>query len=147
MAFMPIMMKDAYLRLGDESTGPVVDVQTTSITLKPSAGVQRLKTLSPEGRFSDADDPEWELEVAYSHGENVAGGTTDTVLADYLLANHGQKLDFLFRPRNGGKGYAGVLTAIAGPIGGKQGAWMEGSVTLPVEGQPVAVAVGEDEGA
>ena len=146
MAFKPIMMKDAYLRLGDESTGPVVDVQCTAITLKPSADVQRLKTLSPEGRFSDADDPEWELEVGYSYGENVTGGVSDTVLADYLLANHGTKLDFLFRPRNGGVGYTGTVTAVAGPVGGKQGAWMEGSVTLPVEGQPVKVVAGEDEG-
>ena len=34
----------------------------------------------------------------------------------------------------------GTVTIIAGPIGGSQGAWMEGSVTLPLTGQPAALA-------
>ena len=62
------------------------------------------------------------------------------LLADFLLENQGKKVAFRFRPRAGGKGYSGVVTAMAGPVGGSQGAWMEGSVTLPVDGQPTVLA-------
>jgi len=147
MAFRPIMMKDVFLRLGDESTGKTFQCQASSVTLTPKASVQRTKTLCPDGQFSDVDDPEWELEIGYLYGENTDGGTPATILAEYLFENHGTKADWLFRPRNGGAGYSGTLTLIAGPVGGKQGAWSEGSVTLPVEGQPVLESAGSGEGA
>lgn len=137
MAFKPIMMKDVDLILGDESTGPNFKCQAKSVTLKPSASVQKLKTLCPAGRYSDVDDPEWDLEIGYAYGYDDGQATITQVLADFLLANHGTKMDFTFNPRSGQPGYSGEVTIVAGPVGGSQGSWMEGSVTLPVEGQPV----------
>lgn len=138
--FQPIMMKDVDFSLGDESTGPSFKCQLRSVTLKPNASIQKLKTLCPDGTYSDVDQAEWELELGYAHGKDVAGGTVTEILAEYLIAHHGAKQAFRFRPESGGKGYSGTVTIIAGPIGGSQGAWMEGSVTLPLTGQPAALA-------
>jgi len=135
--FKPIMMKDVDLILGDESTGPNFKCQARSVTLKPNASMQRMKTLCPDGRYADVDDPEWDLEIGYAYGYDDGQADVTTVLADFLMANHGTKVDFTFRPRAGGIGYSGEVTIMAGPIGGSQGAWMEGSVTLPLDGQPV----------
>lgn len=137
MAFKPIMMKDVDLILGDESTGPNFKCQARSVTLKPDAGVQKMKTLCPAGRYADVDDPEWELEIAYAYGYDDGNATVVQVLANFLLANHGTKTAFAFRPRSGEDGYTGEVTIVAGPVGGSQGSWMEGSVTLPLDGQPV----------
>ena len=83
-------------------------------------------------------DPEWDLEIGYAFGKDADG--VMEALADYLLDNHGTKQDFLFRPVAGGAGYSGEVTIIAGPIGGTVDQWMEGSVTLPLDGQPAAAA-------
>lgn len=139
MAFKPIMMKDVDLILGDPATGPNYAIQLRSVTLTPNSSVQKMKTLDPAGRFSDVDDPEWDLALGYAYGFDDAAVPVATILADFLLANHGTKTDFLFRPRNGGTGYSGEVTLLSGPIGGAQGAWSEGTVTLPVEGQPTIV--------
>lgn len=138
--FKPIMMKDVDLILGDESTGTNFKCQMRSITLKPNVSVQKLKTLCPDGRYADVDDPEWDLELGYAYGEDDGTATTTEVLAEFLLENSGTKKPFAFRPRSGGKGYKGIVTLLPGPVGGSQGAWMEGSVTLPLEGQPEILA-------
>lgn len=138
--FKPIMMKDIDLSLGDEATGPNFKCQMRSVTLKPNQSIQKLKTLCPDGRYADVDDPEWDLELGYAYGYDDGQGTAAELLADFLLENQGKKVAFRFRPRAGGKGYSGVVTAMAGPVGGSQGAWMEGSVTLPVDGQPTVLA-------
>ena len=137
--FKPIMMKEVDLILGDPSTGPNFKCQARSVTLKPSASIQKMKTLCPTGRYADVDDPEWDLEIGYAYGYDDGQATVAQLLADFLLANHGTKIDFLFRPKTGQNGYTGEVTIVAGPIGGSQGAWMEGTVTLPVDGQPVLV--------
>jgi len=135
MAFKPIMMKDVDLILGDGNVN--FKCQARSVTLKPDAGVQKLKTLCPAGRYADVDDPEWELEIGYAYGYDDGEATVMDVLANFLLANHGTKMDFTFNPKSGGVGYTGEVTIVAGPVGGSQGSWMEGSVTLPLDGQPV----------
>lgn len=138
MAWKPIMMKDVDLILGDEATGPNFKCQVRSVTLTPTSSPQKLKTACPQGRYSDVSDPEWDLEIGYAFGKDADG--VMEALADYLLDNHGTKQDFLFRPVAGGAGYSGEVTIIAGPIGGTVDQWMEGSVTLPLDGQPAAAA-------
>lgn len=140
--FRPVMMKDVDLTLGDEATGTNFKCQLRSVTLTPSAQMQRMKTLCPDGQYADVDAPEWNLEIGYAYGVDDGKATVTQVLADYLLEGHGTKVPFTFRPIAGGAGYTGTVTLIAGPIGGSQGAWAEGSVTLPVDGQPTeAVAL------
>ena len=137
MAFKPIMMKDVDLILGDLSTGSNFKCQARSVTLKPDTSIQKMKTLCPAGRYADVDDPEWELEIGYAYGYDDAVSPVTEVLANFLLANHGTKMAFKFQPRSGQVGYTGMVTIVAGPVGGSQGSWMEGSVTLPLDGQPV----------
>ena len=138
--FQPIMMKNVDLILGDEATGTNFKCQLRAVTLTPNASMQRMKTLCPDGTYGDVDQPEWDLELGYAYGIDDTRGTTAEILADFLMDGHGTKVPFLFRPQAGGAGYKGQVTLIAGPIGGNQGAWMEGTVTLPVDGQPEKVA-------
>ena len=133
-----IFMKDVDLILGDEATGSNFKCQLRSVELTPDTNIERIKTMCPDGQYSEVDEPEWTLALGYLNG-NVATGDPQA-LADYLLANKGAKTDFIFRPRAGGKGYSGQVTLLAGSIGGSQGSYSEGSVDLPVDGQPVPVA-------
>lgn len=137
MAFKPIVMKNVDLILGDEATGPNFKCQLRSVKLTPDTNVVKTKTLCPEGQYADVEDPEWNLELGYLTGE---GDETVQALADFLLDHKGEKEDFYFRPRAGGPGYSGVVTLMAGGIGGEQGGFSEQSVQLPLDGQPVKVA-------
>ena len=55
--FKPILMRDVDIILGDESTGTNFKCQARSVTLKPNASVQKLKTLCPDGTYGDGDKP------------------------------------------------------------------------------------------
>lgn len=139
MAFKPIFMKDVDLILGDEATGDNYKCQLRSVKLTPDTNIVKTKTMCPAGQFAETEDPEWTLELGYLYGQDDGSGTPAEALADYLLANKGEKSDFFFRPISGGKGYTGQVTLIAGGIGGDQGAFSEQTVSLPLDGQPVAV--------
>lgn len=140
MAFTPLFMRDVNLILGDVAAGGAdFQCQARSVVLTPDVTVTKIKTLCPDGQFADVDIPEWTLTVGYLYGSAT---TPDVSLADYLLANSGDKVDFEFRPVSGGAGYTGKVTLLPGPIGGDQGSFSEQSVDLPVDGQPAAVAAG-----
>lgn len=138
MAWAPIYMKNVNLTLGEEGTGVDYKCQLTSVKLTPDVNTTKAKTLCPTGQFAEVDDPEWTLELGYLYGSDSA--TPDNGLADYLLAHKGTKVPFLFRPIADGPGYSGTVTLMPGDIGGDQGSFAEGSVSLPVDGQPVAEA-------
>lgn len=138
MTFAPIRMKNVDLILGDPATGENFKCQLRSITLSPDANVARAKTLCPTGQYSDVDEAEWELQLGYLYG--TESDALREVLGDFLIENHGEKMQFTFRPVSGGAGYSGTVTIVAGAIGGGQGDWSEGSVNLPLEGQPTPVA-------
>lgn len=133
MAFTPLYMKDVDLVLGSDATGFNFKCQLRSVTLTPDANVERIRTLCPTGQFANVDDPEWTLELGYLYG---SVSNPDVSLADYLLENAGEIVDFQFAPIAGGPGYQGQVTLVPGPIGGEQGSFSEQSVSLPVEGQP-----------
>ena len=142
MAFNARIMRDVDLILGDPATGPNFKCQLRSVTLTPNAQNQSVKTLCrTNGQFSDVDEAEWTLDLGYLYGEDNGVGPTIEILADFLMANHGLEVPYRFRPIAGGKGYAGRCKLVAGPIGGQQGSWSEGSVTLPIVGQPQQLAV------
>lgn len=132
MAFEPLYMKDVDLILGDEADGANYKCQLRSVTLTPDTNVERIKTLCPEGQYSNVDDPEWNLDLGYLMGTDEDMGS----LSDYLLENQGDKVPFWFAPIAGGPGYTGETTLVPGPIGGEQGSFSEQSVSLPVDGQP-----------
>lgn len=138
MTFAPIRMKNVDLIIGDVATGPNFKCQLRSITLSPDSNVARVKTLCPSGQFSDVDDAEWELQLGYLYG--TESDALKEVLGDFLIEHHGEKMPFTFRPVSGGAGYSGTATVVAGAIGGGQGDWSEGTVNLPIEGQPAPVA-------
>lgn len=132
-SFVPLYMKDVDLILGDEATGTDYACQLRSVTLTPDTNVERIKTLCPDGQFSNVDDPEWNLDLGYLMGTDPDNGS----LADYLLENSGEKVAFFFAPSAGEEpGYQGMVTLVPGPIGGEQGSFSEQSVSLPVDGQP-----------
>lgn len=130
--FVPLYMKDVDLILGDESTGTNYKCQLRSVVLTPDVNVERIKTLCPDGQFSNVDDPEWNLDIGYLMGTDSA----DPSLADFLLENQGEQMPFYFAPIAGGAGYTGEVTAVPGPIGGDQGSFSEQTVSLPIDGQP-----------
>lgn len=138
MAFAPLYMKDVDLILGDEATGTNFKCQLRSVTLTPDVNVERIKTLCPTGQFSNVDDAEWSLELGYLYGTDDT--TPAEALANYLLTNAGDQVDFFFAPISGGDGYSGTVTLVPGPLGGEQGSFSEQSVSLPVDGQPVTWA-------
>lgn len=132
--FQPYYAKNVDFILGDESTGFNFHCQLRSVVLTPDVNTERIKTLCPDGQFSNVDDPEWSLDIGYLYGNVI--GTSAQALADYLLTHHGEKQDFFYAPIAGGSGYTGQCTIIPGPIGGEQGSFSEQSVSLPVDGQP-----------
>lgn len=138
MAFRPIYMKDVNLILGDEATGADVKCQVRSVTLTPEANTTRIKTLCPDGTYSNVDQAEWTLEIGYLVG--VDDANPDDVLTTYLLANEGEKVDFFFAPESGGPGWSGIVTITPGAVGGEQGNFSEQTVQLPVDGRPEAWA-------
>lgn len=138
MAWRPIYMKNVDIILGDEATGTNFNCQARSVTLTPEVNTTRIKTLCPTGQYSNVDDPEWTLEIGYLYG--VDDVDAQKALADYLLANSGDKVPAYFAPEMGGKGYTGTVTLIPGAIGGEQGNFAEQTVQLPMDGQPVAWA-------
>lgn len=139
MAFKPLFMKNVDLILGDVATGDNFKCQLRSVNLDPDTNTVKAKTLCPEGQFAEVEDPEWTLNLGYLYG-SVIGTGQPAALADYLLENKGDKVDFMFRPISGGIGYRGTVTLIAGGIGGDQGGFSEKSVALPLDGQPLKVA-------
>lgn len=141
MAFDPYYAKNVDLILGEEATGFNFKCQLRSVTLTPDVNTERIKTLCPDGQFSNVDDPEWSLELGYLYG-NVTSTDGTQSLADFLLENMGNKVPFFYAPRAGGAGYTGMVTVLPGPIGGEQGGFSEQSVSLPVDGQPETWAGG-----
>lgn len=140
MTFTPIIMKDVVLVFGsDETGGTAFQCQARSVTLNPDVNIQRTKTLCPTGQFSDVDTPEWTLEVGYLYGTSDVPAT-EPAFADFLLENQGVKMNVFFRPVAGGAGYQVSATLLPGGIGGEQGSFSEQSVSLPVDGQPAALA-------
>ena len=134
MAYEPLYMKDVDLILGTEAEGTDFKCQLRSVTLTPDVNVVRTKTLCPTGQFANVDPAEWTLELGYIYGRDAAD--VEAALADYLLANAGEKVDFFFAPWTGDNGYTGIVTLLPGPIGGEQGSYSEQTVQLPVDGQP-----------
>lgn len=131
-SFTPLYMKDVDLILGDEATGTNYQCQLRSVVMTPDVNIERIKTLCPDGQYSNVDDPEWNLDLGYLMGEDADNGS----LADFLLENQGEKMPFWFAPTSGGPGYTGIVTIVPGPIGGEQGSFSEQSVSLPIDGQP-----------
>ena len=142
MAFQPYKAKDVDLILGDELDGPNFKCQLRSVVLTPDTDIERIKTLCPSGQFASVSDPEWSLELGYLYGKDTEDPTQ--ALANFLLANSGQLMPFVFRPWTGEDetGYSGQVTILPGPIGGEEGSFSEQSVSLPVEGQPVPLTAG-----
>jgi hypothetical protein len=139
--FQPLYLRNVDLTFGDPVSGTNFKCQVRSVNLNPDTNITRIKTLCPTGQYANVDDPEWTLEVGYLFGTMSAGTTgVQQAFADYLLANSGTAVPFLFRPIAGGKGYSGTVTLLPGGIGGEQGSYSEKTVSLPVTGQPVAVA-------
>lgn len=135
MAFRPLYMKDVNLILGEEATGTDFKCQLRGVTLTPDTNITRIKTLCPDGQFAEVDSAEWTLELGYLFGDDDVA--PDKALAQYLLANAGDKVPFFFAPRAGGDGFRGTVTLLAGALGGDQGSYSEQSVSLPLDGQPI----------
>ncbi|GAB3750048.1 hypothetical protein [Microlunatus parietis] len=129
-----INMKDVNLILGSEATGTDFACQLKSVLLSPDTNIVREETLCPDGQFADVGNPVWSLNLGYIYGKHAT--TAEKALADYLLAHHGEQVDFFFAPWAGGDGYTGLVTLIAGAIGGEQGSSSNQTVELPVDGQP-----------
>ncbi|MFV0446392.1 MAG: hypothetical protein ACK5Q5_22695, partial [Planctomycetaceae bacterium] len=141
MAFKAILIKNADVILGDIGTiGANFKLQVRSVRLTPNTNVQTIKTVDPQGVFSETDTTEWVLEIAYLDGYDDGEGTAAELLSQFLFDHSGELLPFEMRARSGGRGWSGDVRIIPGGSGGGQGEWGEQTVSLPLDGQPTKLA-------
>lgn len=108
--------------------------QLTKAQLTPSADIQTLRTLVPDGIVQDVDSNVWTFALTLIQDNKTAQG-----LARFLTDAHGTQVDVDFTPKIGGVHYTFTAIAKAVDVGGEQGGFATAEVELPVIGQPTPV--------
>lgn len=126
----PVLMSASTLLIGTDN----YELAVNSAQLVPTTPMQQYKGIGG-GVINLTGVPSWVLNLEYA--QDLA---TAKSLSQILLANVGKTLAFTIRPVSGGTGYSGTVVAVPGPVGGAVDAVLTGSVSLPVNGQPVAAA-------
>lgn len=134
IAVQPHILKDVLLTIATDDYAKHVD----EVQFVPSTKTEQITWhgLSPDASFSDAGTPEttWLLNLSYAQD-----WATTNSLSEYLLANKGQTKTVVFQPKagTGQRKFTAEVTIVPGPIGGKGKAVATGTVSLPVNGDPV----------
>ncbi len=136
MAFSPYVIREVDLFLGDEATSTNFNLQAQKVDLVPDTEQWQVKALAPAGVYAGVDNATWKMEIDYIFGADDT--TPADAMANFLAANHGTQVTATYRPVSGGPGWTILVTLIAGGIGGDRGIATK-SVSLPCEGQPLAV--------
>lgn len=110
----------------------------SQVEFQPQGGVTAWKGLTPDAAFTFAQNPTWQLVLAYAQD-----WTTPDSLARFLFDHQGETVDATFTPLDGGPAIGASIVITAGPIGGTVDAVAAGTVTLGVNGRPtIAAAAG-----
>lgn len=130
----PIVLKDATLLVGADS----YEKQISAATFSPASSVQQWSGMSPSAVYADVTTATWTLELSLAQDWETVGS-----LSRFLLANEGNTISGIFKPRNGGgSSFAATFIITPGAIGGAVGAFAESSVSLPLVGRPVEILAG-----
>jgi len=130
IAVKPIVLKDALLTIEADN----YEAHVSSITVTPTVSTQTWKGITPAASFSDSTSPVWVAALEYAQDWE-----TPDSLARYLFENQGATVTALFQPKKGSglPEFTVDLVITPGPIGGAVDAFMTGSVSLGVSGQPI----------
>lgn len=139
--YKPLLLKDVVLSLDADAggVGTPVDfaVELTQVEFTPSASQQTLRTLSPDGVYTETSQATWTCTLGY-----VQDWDATTSLSRFLFDNEGKEVPVIFEPRSGtGTRWSATLVITPGAIGGQVDAWAQTSVTLGVKGRPTPTAI------
>lgn len=130
----PFVLKDAVLTIGTDD----YEAHVASVRFDPATNVVTFQSLTPAGAFTDTTSPTWTATLTYAQDWKTANS-----LAQYLLANAGQKKTCVFKPQGittGSPIFTVDLMIAPGPIGGDVNTVQTAQVTLGCVGAPVKTA-------
>lgn len=135
IAVKPYVLRDCTVNIKDGATDiGDFELHVSKVEITPNTAVAVWKGLSPAAVYQDIAPVEWTAGVDYAQDWE-----TTNSWAQYSLANVGKKVTMKFTPKKGSglKSITVVVTLLPGGIGGSVGTFATGSVSLPVDGQPV----------
>jgi len=127
----PFILNNVTLKVAADN----YEKHVSQVEFQPQGGITSWKGLTPDATFSAAQNPIWQLVLAYAQD-----WTTTNSLARYLFDNQGKTVTAVFTPVAGGPAITASVILTAGPIGGQGDAVAAGSVTLGVVGKPTIAA-------
>lgn len=136
IAVKPILLRDVVLeaKLVGGGTADAYQNHVSRVQITPTSNIVRWRGLAPAAKYAAATDPDWSLELGYAQDWETVNS-----LSAWLLANQGQKAEFTFRPRGGvTPGWKVTAIVTAGPMGGDTDTVAVATVTMGVDGVPVA---------
>lgn len=136
IAVKPILLRDVVMdvKLVGAGTADSYQNHVSRVQITPSSTTVRWRGLAPAAKYAAQTAPDWSVELAYAQDWETANS-----LSAYLLANDGKEAEITFRPRGGvTPGWKVTVLLTAGPIGGDVDTVASGTVTMGVNGVPVA---------
>lgn len=121
IAVNPRLLRDYVIEVGTNS----YEAATASVTFTPTVP-QQTWTGGDDQTYSESGPATWAVTI----GRMQDWGTADS-LARTLHLNEGQQVAAVFRPKRGiGPRFMSTITIAPGAIGGANGAWPVGDVTM-----------------
>lgn len=130
----PIIMRDVLLRFTGVGTATGTgdfEKHVSQVQFDPSTSIQTWQGLNPQAVYTDATAATWTCTLAYAQDWE-----TTNSLSQFLFDNQGEKIECLFEPKTGGKGWEATLVIVPGSIGGTVGSYATATVTCGVDGAP-----------
>ncbi len=132
ITLQPIILNDVDLIIGTDN----YEVSVSKVELVPTTRTVTWKGMTPTAISNLAGAATWAANIDYAQDHVTASS-----LSQYLLTNQGSVKSIKFKPKKGTTGATPTYTVdaliIAGPIGGSVDQIATGSVSLPINGQPV----------
>lgn len=129
MPFNPLYMKASTLTI--DATD--FQAQVSAVAFVPSSSTATWKGLAPGAVHTKTSAATWTLNLTLAQDYDEAAS-----LARYLLEHEGESVTAIVEPVDGGQGYTATVQITPGQIGGAIDSFAEATVTLGVEGKPVA---------
>lgn len=132
IAIKPIILNDVDLLLGADN----YEAHVSKVQFDPTTPTVQWKGMTPAAIQNLVGTPTWMCNLDYAQDHETA-----LALAQWLQANAGVPTVVKFKPKKPASGTAPLYTAtivpVPGPIGGALDSVAVGSVSCPVNGQPV----------
>lgn len=121
IALDPLVLKDTILTIGTDTYEKHVE----SVTFEPTASTMSFVGLGGN-THTDTGIATWVCTLGYAQDWETANS-----LSQYLLANEGDAVAAVFKPRTGtGPTFTATLSITPGPVGGMVNAYSKGQVSL-----------------